>query len=64
MQAMSTSDGCNGISVALFTDAPYTGGAERYLHLLARGIERLCGSPDHQGVVAEVEPYPLSLIHI
>jgi 23S rRNA (guanosine2251-2'-O)-methyltransferase len=22
------------------------------------GLERLCGSPDHQGVVAEVEPYP------
>lgn len=21
-------------------------------------IERLCGSPDHQGVVAEVDPYP------
>jgi 23S rRNA (guanosine2251-2'-O)-methyltransferase len=21
-------------------------------------LERLCGSPDHQGVVAEVEPYP------
>jgi len=37
---MSTSDGCNGISVALFTDASYTGGAERYLQLLARGIER------------------------
>jgi glycosyltransferase involved in cell wall biosynthesis len=36
---MSASDGCNGICVALFTDAPYTGGAERYLHLLARGIE-------------------------
>jgi 23S rRNA (guanosine2251-2'-O)-methyltransferase len=21
-------------------------------------LERLCGSPDHQGIVAEVEPYP------
>ena len=21
-------------------------------------LERLCGSPDHQGVVAEVDPYP------
>lgn len=29
--------------------APETGGAE---------LQRLCGSPDHQGVVAEVEPYP------
>lgn len=29
--------------------APETGGAE---------LERLCGSPDHQGVVAEVDPYP------
>jgi 23S rRNA (guanosine2251-2'-O)-methyltransferase len=28
--------------------APETGGEE---------LERLCGSPDHQGVVAEVEPY-------
>jgi len=37
---MSTSNQCSGVSVALFTDAPYTGGAERYLHLLARGIER------------------------
>ena len=37
---MLTSDGCNGISVAIFTDAPHTGGAERYLNLLARGIER------------------------
>lgn len=24
----------------------------------AEELERLCGSPDHQGVVAEVEPYP------
>jgi len=24
----------------------------------ARELERLCGSPDHQGVVAEVDPYP------
>jgi 23S rRNA (guanosine2251-2'-O)-methyltransferase len=24
----------------------------------ASELERLCGSPDHQGVVAEVEPYP------
>src|SRR5882757_5455469 len=29
--------------------APGTSGAE---------LERLCGSPDHQGVVAEVDPYP------
>jgi len=29
--------------------APETSGDE---------LERLCGSPDHQGVVAEVEPYP------
>ncbi len=29
--------------------APETSGVE---------LERLCGSPDHQGVVAEVEPYP------
>jgi 23S rRNA (guanosine2251-2'-O)-methyltransferase len=29
--------------------APETNGAE---------LERLCGSPDHQGVVAEVDPYP------
>ncbi len=29
--------------------APATSGAE---------LERLCGSPDHQGVVAEVDPYP------
>ena len=29
--------------------APDTGPAE---------LERLCGSPDHQGVVAEVDPYP------
>ncbi len=37
---MSTGVEGNGISVALFTDAPYEGGAERYLQLLARGIER------------------------
>ncbi len=36
---MSTGVDGNGISVALFTDAPYEGGAERYLQLLARGIE-------------------------
>lgn len=24
----------------------------------AQELERLCGSPDHQGVVAEVDPYP------
>ena len=24
----------------------------------AAELERLCGSPDHQGVVAEVDPYP------
>lgn len=29
--------------------APESGAAE---------LERLCGSPDHQGVVAEVDPYP------
>jgi 23S rRNA (guanosine2251-2'-O)-methyltransferase len=29
--------------------APETGGEE---------LERLCGSPDHQGFVAEVDPYP------
>src|SRR4051812_19667101 len=29
--------------------APATSGEE---------LERLCGSPDHQGVVAEVDPYP------
>jgi 23S rRNA (guanosine2251-2'-O)-methyltransferase len=29
--------------------APQTSGEE---------LERLCGSPDHQGVVAEVDPYP------
>jgi 23S rRNA (guanosine2251-2'-O)-methyltransferase len=29
--------------------APETAGEE---------LERLCGSPDHQGVVAEVDPYP------
>ncbi len=37
---MSTRAESSGISVALFTDAPYVGGAERYLYLLARGIER------------------------
>ena len=30
-------------------DAPETSAEE---------LERLCGSPDHQGVVAEVDPYP------
>jgi 23S rRNA (guanosine2251-2'-O)-methyltransferase len=30
-------------------DAPQTPAAE---------LERICGSPDHQGVVAEVDPYP------
>ena len=25
----------------------------------AEELERLCGSPDHQGVVAEVDPYPV-----
>ena len=30
----------DGIGIALFTDAAYEGGAERYLHLLARGIGR------------------------
>ena len=32
--------------------APQTGAEE---------LERLCGSPDHQGVVAEVDPYPYGL---
>jgi 23S rRNA (guanosine2251-2'-O)-methyltransferase len=39
--------------------APETAGEE---------LERLCGSPDHQGVVAEVEPYPYAgaaeLLHV
>jgi 23S rRNA (guanosine2251-2'-O)-methyltransferase len=26
--------------------------------IAAEELERLCGSPDHQGVVAEVDPYP------
>ena len=26
-------------------------------------LERLCGSPDHQGVVAEVDPYPYADPH-
>ena len=43
--AMSMSDGCNGLRVALFTDAPYTGGAERYLRLLALGVKRLGFKP-------------------
>jgi 23S rRNA (guanosine2251-2'-O)-methyltransferase len=29
----------------------------------AEELERLCGSPDHQGVVAEVEPYPYADPH-
>jgi 23S rRNA (guanosine2251-2'-O)-methyltransferase len=39
-------------------------GQRRVLRVWAQGevpreeLERLCGSPDHQGVVAEVEPYP------
>jgi glycosyltransferase involved in cell wall biosynthesis len=37
---MSNDGECNGIGIALFTDAPYEGGAERYLQLLACGIER------------------------
>jgi 23S rRNA (guanosine2251-2'-O)-methyltransferase len=36
-------------SVLRIWKAPETPGEE---------LERLCGSPDHQGVVAEVEPYP------
>jgi 23S rRNA (guanosine2251-2'-O)-methyltransferase len=27
----------------------------------AEELERLCGSPDHQGVVAEVDPYPYAV---
>src|SRR5215213_2927524 len=30
----------------------------RRVHRVWRELERLCGSPDHQGVVAEVDPYP------
>jgi 23S rRNA (guanosine2251-2'-O)-methyltransferase len=30
----------------------------RALETSAEELERLCGSPDHQGVVAEVDPYP------
>jgi 23S rRNA (guanosine2251-2'-O)-methyltransferase len=39
-------------------------GRRRVLRVWSEGevpreeLERLCGSPDHQGVVAEVEPYP------
>jgi 23S rRNA (guanosine2251-2'-O)-methyltransferase len=39
-------------------------GRRRVLRLWQQGdvsreeLERLCGSPDHQGLVAEVEPYP------
>jgi 23S rRNA (guanosine2251-2'-O)-methyltransferase len=39
-------------------------GRRRVLRVLTREdvgdaeLERVCGSPDHQGVVAEVEPYP------
>ena len=39
-------------------------GRRRVLRVWERGqvsdaeLERLCGSPDHQGIVAEVEPYP------
>jgi 23S rRNA (guanosine2251-2'-O)-methyltransferase len=39
-------------------------GRRRVLRLWEQGdvsrdeLERLCGSPDHQGLVAEVEPYP------
>jgi 23S rRNA (guanosine2251-2'-O)-methyltransferase len=29
----------------------------------AEELERLCGSPDHQGVVAEVDPYPYADPH-
>lgn len=42
---MSMNDGCNGTVVALFSDAPYMGGAEHYLCLLAGGIERLGFEP-------------------
>jgi 23S rRNA (guanosine2251-2'-O)-methyltransferase len=41
------------------------GGGRRRVHRIWRTpettpeeLERLCGSPDHQGVVAEVDPYP------
>ncbi len=30
----------------------------RFPEVPAEELERLCGSPDHQGVVAEVDPYP------
>jgi 23S rRNA (guanosine2251-2'-O)-methyltransferase len=30
----------------------------RLPNVSAEGLERMCGSPDHQGVVAEVDPYP------
>jgi 23S rRNA (guanosine2251-2'-O)-methyltransferase len=30
----------------------------RFPETPAEELERLCGSPDHQGVVAEVDPYP------
>lgn len=30
----------------------------RVLERSAEDLEQLCGSPDHQGVVAEVDPYP------
>jgi 23S rRNA (guanosine2251-2'-O)-methyltransferase len=34
-------------------------GAEVPVSVLAReGLEELCGSPEHQGVVAEVDPFP------
>ena len=37
-------------------DGRFCGCGARRSH--RRELERLCGSPDHQGVVAEVEPYP------
>jgi 23S rRNA (guanosine2251-2'-O)-methyltransferase len=43
---------------------------KRHVHRLwrtpetsAEELERLCGSPDHQGVVAEVDPYPYADPH-
>jgi 23S rRNA (guanosine2251-2'-O)-methyltransferase len=43
---------------------------KRRVHRVWRGpetpaeeLERLCGSPDHQGVVAEVDPYPYADPH-
>jgi 23S rRNA (guanosine2251-2'-O)-methyltransferase len=37
---------------------PRLSGVWRTPETSAEELERLCGSPDHQGVVAEVDPYP------